>query len=159
GQGTSVKGRVVLSGPSPKAIDLHQSLNWLVLRAPGVEPPPELRSAGFRARDGWNDGLTSTAEGLAFLETLHHAFVTLDQDGRFQVGRVAPGDYDLAFRLYEPPEEGCLVNPVGSRVVRFRVPQDRRNATLDLGDIEVKVAPGPRPGEVVPDLAFTSFSG
>ena len=45
------------------------------------------------------------SEGLAYLETLHHHFVTLDQDGRFQISGVPAGDYDFAIALYQPPVE------------------------------------------------------
>ena len=58
-----------------------------------------------------------------------------------------PGDYDLAIRLYEPPGEGCLVNTVGTRVVTFRVTEEAaRGSGIDLGDVEVTVAPGKRAG-------------
>ena len=49
-----VKGRVLLSGDAASKIELHKSLNWLLRRAPGIEPPAELRSTGLTARDGWN---------------------------------------------------------------------------------------------------------
>ncbi len=68
---------------------------------------------------------------------------------------VPPGDYDLAIRLYEPPKDGCLVNPIGRRVVSLTVKKD----DLDLGNLDVKVVLGPRPGEMAPDFAFTSFTG
>jgi hypothetical protein len=42
GKGTVVKGRVLLSGDAASKIDLHKSLNWLLRRAPGIEPPPEV---------------------------------------------------------------------------------------------------------------------
>ena len=97
---------------------------------------------------------------IAYLQTLHYYFVTLDQDGRFQISGVPAGDYDFAIALYQPPEGGCLVSPVGTKVVRVRVTEEAaRKGTLDLGEIPVTVRPGPRPGEVVPDLAFTAFSG
>src|SRR5262249_28585718 len=63
-------------------------------------------------------------------------------------------------RLYEPPGEGCLVSPVGSRIVRFQVTEEAaRGPSLDLGNLEVRAALGPRPGAIVPDFAFASFSG
>ena len=49
GKGTVVKGRVVLSGDAAPTIDLHKSLNWLLRRAPGIEPPAEVRSLGLNA--------------------------------------------------------------------------------------------------------------
>ena len=160
GKGTVVRGRVLLSGDAALKIDVHKSLNWLLRKAPGIEPPAELRSAGLTARDGWNNVWTSTAEGLAFMQTLPLTFVTLDKDGRFTISGVQAGDYDLALRLYEPPGDGCLVNPVGSRIYRFQVSEDAaRGASMDLGEIPVKVALGPRTGDMVPDFAFADSSG
>jgi beta-lactamase regulating signal transducer with metallopeptidase domain/thiol-disulfide isomerase/thioredoxin/protocatechuate 3,4-dioxygenase beta subunit len=160
GQGTQVKGRVVLSGDAAPKIDIHKSLNWLLRRSSGVEPPPELRSLGLAGRDGWNDAWTTTPEGLAYLQTRPNYLVILDKDGRFQVSGVPAGDYDLALRLYEPPSGGCLVSPVGSRIVRFHVGEEAaRGAEVDLGDIPVKVALGPRVGDTVPDLSVRAFSG
>ncbi|MEJ7638012.1 MAG: redoxin domain-containing protein, partial [Singulisphaera sp.] len=160
GNGTLVTGRVVLTGESAAKIDLPKSLNWLLRKSPGIEPPAQLRSLGFDVRGGWNNAWTSTSEGLAYLKTLDHYFVTLDRDGRFRISGVPAGDYDFAIRLYEPPEGGCLVSPVGSRIVPFRVTEEAaRGAAFDLGDIAIKATPGPRPGEVVPDFATATLSG
>ncbi len=48
GKGTSIKGRVILSGDAASKIDLHKSLNWLLRREPGIEPPAEIRALGSR---------------------------------------------------------------------------------------------------------------
>ena len=160
GRGTTVKGRVVLTGQAAMAIDLHKSLNWLLRKSPGIEPPAELRGLGFDARSGWNNAWTSTQEGNAFIQTLDQYFVTLGQDGSFEIGGVPAGDYDFAIRLYEPPAGNCLVSPVGSRIVPFRVTEEAaRGASLELGEIEVKATPGPRIGEVVPDITADTLSG
>ena len=82
-----------------------------------------------------------STEGRAYLQSLDNHFVTLDQNGRFDIDGVPPGDYDLTIRLYEPPKDGCLVNAIGRRVISLTVKED----ALDLGNIEVKVALGPRP--------------
>src|SRR5262249_36648344 len=120
----------------------------------------ELRSLGLAGRDGWNDAWTTTPEGLAYLQTRPNYLVILDKDGRLQVSGVPAGDYDLALRLYEPPGDGCLVSPVGSRSVRFPVGEEAaRGAEVDLGDIPVKVALGPRVGDTAPDLSVRAFSG
>jgi beta-lactamase regulating signal transducer with metallopeptidase domain len=140
GQGTVVKGRVVISGDAAAQIDLHKSLNWLLRRAPGIEVPDGLRSSKLNTRDGWNNGWTATAEGLKFLETLHNYVVVLDRDGRFQISGVPAGDYDLALNLYEAPGDGCLVNLVGSRVVRFQITRDAaQRSSFDLANILFQV--------------------
>jgi thiol-disulfide isomerase/thioredoxin len=160
GKGTVVKGRVVLSGDAAPTIDLHKSLNWLLRRAPGIEPPAEVRLLGLNAGDGWNNAWTATSEGRALIDTLHTYFVVLDRDGRLQISGVPAGDYDLALRLYEPPGGGCLVSPVGSRIVRFKVTEEAaREASLDLGDIPITVAIGPRTGDMAPDLSAATISG
>ena len=115
---------------------------------------------GFSARDGWNHTWTASQEGLAFIETLHTYFVVLGKDGRFSISGVSAGDYDLALRLYEPPGDGCLVNPVGAKVIHFQVSEEAaRGTAIDLGEIPVKVTLGPRPGELVPDITFVDASG
>ncbi len=160
GKGTTVKGRVLLSGDAASKIDLHKSLNWLLRRAPGIEPPAEVRALGLTARNGWNHAWTATQEGMALIESQHNYFVVLDKDGRFSVQGVPAGDYDLALRLYEPPGDGCLVSPVGARIIRFQVNENAAHgAGVDLGDIAVNVALGPRVGDVVPDFAFADLAG
>jgi len=160
GKGTLVTGRVMLSGDAAAKIDLHKSLNWLLRRAPGIELPPEVRAPGLSARDGWNNAWMSTHEGRALINTFHNYFVMLDPDGRFQISGVPAGDYDLALRLYEPPGDGCLVSPVGGRVIRVQVTEEAaRQATFDLGEIPVTVALGPRLGDLAPDFTAPTLSG
>jgi beta-lactamase regulating signal transducer with metallopeptidase domain/thiol-disulfide isomerase/thioredoxin/protocatechuate 3,4-dioxygenase beta subunit len=160
GAGVTVSGRVIPTGDPAVKIDIPKSLNYLIRREPGIEPPTEIRSLGFDVRRGWNGAWTDTREGHDYRETLDYHFVTLDPAGRFQIGGVPAGDYDFAIALYQPPEGGCLVSPVGTRIVRVRVTQDAaRTGTFDLGEIPVAVRAGPRPGEVAPDLAFTTFTG
>ena len=160
GGGASVTGRVVPKGADGRAIDLNYALNWLIRKAPGIEPPDEIRGMGFDPRDAWSGVRYGTAEGHAYLDTLDHFFVKLDREGRFRVGGVPAGEYELAIQLYEPPKGGCLVDPIGSKVKRLRVTEAASGgAGLNLGDIEVDVSPGPRPGEAVPDLAFATATG
>ena len=160
GAGASVTGRVVLSGAATTKVDLHQSINYLIRREPGIEPPAELRSLGFDILRGWSPIWAGTLEGFAYLETLNYHSFTLDRDGRFEINGVPAGDYDLVTTLYQPPVEGCLIHTAGSKIVRVRVTEESaRKGTLDLGTIEVEAMFGPRPGEVVPDLAFTASSG
>jgi thiol-disulfide isomerase/thioredoxin len=94
------------------------------------------------------------------IESLHNYFVMLDKDGRFLISGVPAGDYDLGLRLFEPPGDGCLVSPVGARILHFQVGEDAaRGAGVDLGEIAVNVALGPRVGDVVQDFAFADLAG
>jgi beta-lactamase regulating signal transducer with metallopeptidase domain/protocatechuate 3,4-dioxygenase beta subunit/thiol-disulfide isomerase/thioredoxin len=161
GEGTQVTGRVVLSGDAASKIDLHKSLNWLIRRAPGIEPPPDLRVGGLSAQNGWSIiWKIPTREGYALIDTLHNHFVMLEPDGRFQISGVPAGDYDLALRLYEPPGDGCLVTPVGSRIVTIHITEEgARQAAFDLGEIPVKVAAGSHIGDIAPDFTTTTSTG
>ena len=63
GKGTIVRGRVALSGDAAATIDLSKSLTWLLRRAPGIEPPAEIRALGFTADRGWNNVWTDQPGG------------------------------------------------------------------------------------------------
>ena len=158
GAGAQLTGYVSAGGDAAHEIDLHYSLNWLVQIAPGIEPPAELAALGFDWRQGFN-GLQKGPPGGAFRETLHHYLVTLASDGSFVISGVPAGQYDLAFKIFERPE-GCLVDPVGIKVVRIQVAEsDVAKGSLDLGKIDVDVSLGPKPGDLVPDFAFELLDG
>ncbi len=111
---------------------------------------------GFDWRRGWSDAWTSSEEGAAYLQTLHHYFVKPDPDGRFRISGVEPGEYDLAFRLYGSTK-GCLVHPVGLVVVRLTVPENQ--STFDLGTIKVPALPGLKVGDAAPEFEFAGVDG
>ena len=159
GNGAQIRGRVALNGDAAHDIDLNYSLNWLVQKAPGIEPPAVIAGQEFDWRRGWNDSWSNSAEGNIYRQTLHHYFVKLARDGTLLISGVPAGDYDLAFKIYERPE-GCLVDPVGARVVRFRVAEsDVAKGSLDLRVIEIDAALGSKPGELVPDFDFETLDG
>jgi thiol-disulfide isomerase/thioredoxin len=159
GEGVTVAGRVKLAGATTREIDLNYSLNYLLRMAPGIEPPDTIARAKFDWREGWTDAFSSTEEGRLYLECLNHYFVKLGRDGTFRISGVRPGDYELALKVYETPE-GCLVNPVGSKVVKFAVkPEDLLQTTVDLGDVEIAASLGPQVGDEVADVEFESLDG
>jgi hypothetical protein len=104
GGATIVKGKVKLTGTVPADLDCTYSLNYLVPRAPGIEPPPEIARLGFDARKGWQEAWSQTIEGRAYLNTLPHWFVKLAPDGTFRISGVPAGEYDLAIGVYAKPE-------------------------------------------------------
>ncbi len=157
GDGIQVTGRVVLDGDAAPDIDLNYSLNWLLRKAPGIEPPDEIRDIGFDWRRGWSDAWMNTQEGMTYCSTLHHYFVRLNRDGTFLISGVPAGDYELAFKIYERPE-GCLVSPVGTKTINFQVTEpDVVKGGLDLGTVGIAAALGPKVGELVPDFEFDTL--
>src|SRR5206468_4128102 len=70
GDGATLTGRVKLTGKVPADLDCTFSLNNLVLREPGIAPPPEIAGLGFDVRNGWRDAWLKTAEGQAYVGTL-----------------------------------------------------------------------------------------
>jgi len=95
---------VKLTGKVPADLDCTYSLNYLVPRAPGIAPPPEIARLGFDARKGWQDSWSQTPEGLAYLSTLRHWFVKLAPEGAFRISGVPAGEYDLAVAVYAKPD-------------------------------------------------------
>ena len=154
--GAEVTGRVALDPPATGNFDYHFGLNYLVARRPGIKPPPSVAKKGFDWRRGWSDAWTSSQEGAAYLQTLHHYFVKPDPDGRFRISGVEPGEYDLAFRLYGSTE-GCLVHPVGLAVVRVTVPEDR--SARRPGDDQGARASWPEGGRCCAEFEFAGIDG
>jgi thiol-disulfide isomerase/thioredoxin len=158
GGGAVVKGRVRLAGKVPADLDCTYSLNYLVERAPGIEPPPEIAALGFGARNGWPDAWSQTPEGRAYFATLRHWFVKLAPDGAFRVSGVPAGEYDLAVEVYAKPS-GCLVDPLARKVVRVMVTAaDAARGELTLPEIGATVVPVPAVGDT-PALAFGRADG
>jgi RNA polymerase sigma factor (sigma-70 family) len=156
--GTVVKGKVKLIGKVPADLDCTYSLNYLVQRAEGIAPPPDVARLGFDARKGWRDIWSKTIEGQTYLGILRHWFVKLAADGTFRVSGVPAGDYDLAVEVYAKPS-GCLVDPVARKVVRVTVKaEDAARGELVLPEIAAQVIPVPAVGDS-PSLAFRHADG
>jgi thiol-disulfide isomerase/thioredoxin len=158
GAGAVVSGKVKLTGKVPADLDCAFSLNYLIRREPGLEPPPAVANLGFDVRSGWRDTWLKTAEGHTYLSTLRHWFVKLAPDGSFRVSGVPPGEYDLAVAVYSKPS-GCLVDPLARQTVRVTVTAaDVAGAELKLPEIAAEVVPIPAVGDV-PALAFQRANG
>ena len=160
--GAEVVGRVVLTGKVPPQFQFRYSINYLVCKKPGIEPPSEiadLAAKQFSWRDGWSDSWLKTQEGRLYLNTLHHHFVKFALDGSFRISGVCEGEHDLRLSVFEPPE-GCLTTPIATGIIPVRVAEsDIKNGCLDLGDIELETSFGPQKGELVPDFEFETVAG
>ena len=157
GGGSEVTGMLVADG-APEDFDYHFSWTYLVAKRPGIAPPPWLVAKGFDRGKGWSDSWRRTREGQAYLETLHHFYVKPEPDGRFRISGVPPGEYDFAIGLYGgTSNEGCLLHPVASRVLRVSV--DGRQPELDLGKTAVPSLNVPQVGEPVPAFEFEDTAG
>jgi hypothetical protein len=106
GNGATITGKVKLAGKVPADLDCSYSVNYLVHRAPGIAPPPEIAKLGFDIRNGWQDPWQLTAQGRVYMTTLEYWFVKLAPDGTFRISGVPPGEYDLLVDVYANPEGG-----------------------------------------------------
>lgn len=160
--GADVTGRAALEDRTNGQLDFSYSLNYLLRMQPAAQSPAHVAEIGFDWRNGWNDVWKSTPEGRAYCDSLHYYSVKLKPDGTFLISGVPVGEYELALNIYESPEGGCLVNPIGARKFRFRVPSDiyeSSDGILNLGSISVKPVDAPRPGDLVPNFGFETPDG
>ena len=149
---------MTLKGNVPVGLDCNYSLNYLVRRAAGITPPPEIGRLGFDVRSGWRDSWSDSNEGLAYLSTLRYWFVKLAPDGAFRISGVPPGEYDLAVRVYAKPS-GCLVDPLAHVVAPVTVTAaDAARGRLELPEISANVVPIPAVGDR-PALRFARADG
>ncbi|BBO33141.1 redoxin domain-containing protein [Lacipirellula parvula] len=157
-QGATVRGRLRPNGEIAPKLDMNYCMNYLLQRGPGITPPPPVQRAGFDWRTGWSFDWKDSEEGRGFLNTLPHHFVKFQPDGSFVVHGVPAGEYQLATSVYEPPE-GCLVDPVGRRVIDFSVADaDVQRGELDLGVIDVDVKLGPQVGDPFPAFGYEGLA-
>ncbi|MFL5327507.1 MAG: sigma-70 family RNA polymerase sigma factor [Gemmataceae bacterium] len=156
--GCTVTGRVKLDGAVPADLNCKYSLNYLVRRSVGINPPPEVAALGFDIRSGWRDVWQRTREGSAYLQCLQHWFVKLSPEGTFQISGVPVGEYDFAIAIYAKPS-GCLVDPLARTQVRVTVTNaDVQRGQLAVPDIAATVAPVPAVGDT-PALTFQCADG
>jgi thiol-disulfide isomerase/thioredoxin len=155
GDGAEVIGQLEIEGQSG-TFDYHYALSFLVALRPGIEPPPELAAKGFNWQTGWSDSWRSSQEGQAYLNTLHHWFVKPDPDGRFRISGVPPGDYEFAVSLYGSTE-GCLLHPLGQRVLPIAV--EPGQSTLDLAKLSIPSLALPKLGDLAADFSIGDPNG
>jgi beta-lactamase regulating signal transducer with metallopeptidase domain/protocatechuate 3,4-dioxygenase beta subunit/thiol-disulfide isomerase/thioredoxin len=158
GQGTTLTGKVKLTGSIPPGLDCHWSINYLIRREPGIHPPSSIAKFGFDAGNGWRPTWLSTSEGRAYLETLHYWHVKLEPDGAFRMGGVPEGEYDFVVSVYAKPE-GCMVDPLAQTIERVTVTAaDVQGGELKVPDISAPVVAVPGIGDA-PAFTFEHADG
>jgi thiol-disulfide isomerase/thioredoxin len=151
-------GKVALTGSIPPGLDCHWSINYLIRREPGINPPTSIAKFGFDARNGWKTTWLSTSEGRAYLETLQYWHVKLEPDGAFRIGGVPEGEYDFVAKVYAKPE-GCMVDPLAQKIERVTVTAaDVQRGELNIPDLSAPVVPVPGVGDA-PALTFEHADG
>lgn len=146
--GTTILGRVKLTGNVPADLDCAFSLNYLIRRQPVIAAPSEIAQLGFDVRKGWNPTWLRTKEGQAYLSTLQQWFVKLAPDGTFRISGVPEGEYDLAVEIHARPK-GCLVDPRAHAVVRVNVSAlDVQRGELKLPEISAPIVPVAATGQL-----------
>ena len=158
GAGATVKGKVTLTGKVPADLNCTYSLNHLIRRSPGIEPPPSIAKTGFDIRKGWQSACLNTQEGCAYLSTLQHWFVKLAPDGSFRISGVPAGEYVLSIEIYAKPK-GCLIDPLAKKILQVIItPEDSARGELTLPEITATVVPIPMVGDT-PSLDFQHADG
>lgn len=78
-------------------------------------------------------------------------------DGTLRIDGLDPGEYDLAVRLYDPPERGCLVDPIATTITRLIMPNgvDRH----DFGTVTLDRVASVQPGETMPAIDYEDADG
>jgi RNA polymerase sigma factor (sigma-70 family) len=113
-----------------------------------------LSAAEQRAKmDEWG----RTEEGQDFKRSMLNLSFVVNPDGTFTIPDVAPGDYQMKIETTQGPD---LVERVASLEHAFTMPQAANaGGAVDLGDLEVKVAPRLRVGDAAPAFECKTLDG
>ena len=104
--GRTVVGRVVLPPGVEREMDWTCGINYLVAMRDGIAVPEGIEGLGFDWRNPSWDSWNASREGRTYVQTLHKHFVRLNPDGTFRIDGVLNGDYQLALKVYDPPQGG-----------------------------------------------------
>jgi beta-lactamase regulating signal transducer with metallopeptidase domain/thiol-disulfide isomerase/thioredoxin len=159
GEGATINGRVVATGRNNEGLSKQWSLNYLVSRGPGVQPPEGAKPLRFDSSGNLQLTWLRQPDFHSWIATRRNYFVKLSDEGRLQIHGVKPGSYDLVIQLYEEPA-GCLVETIGEKVVPVTVTaNDVAAEELNIGEVNVKCRSGPRVGSDMRVFKFTDASG
>jgi peroxiredoxin len=156
GSGATVRGKLALPDGDSRDMAWNWALNYMYRCAPGIPAPESVRALGFSQDSGWNEAWVSTPEGRAFFDTLEGHFVKLSPEGEFRIDGVKPGDYELAFRLYDEPDGTCMVSPISTATFDVTVSEE---GTVDLGTLVVDVYPELAAGDEASGFTVATLDG
>lgn len=159
GEGATVTGRILATGRGDAELNRNWSINHLIRRDGGIGLSEISSPLSFDPTGPVQASWFLDPSYTAWLNTQPNYFVKLSPDGRFHIGGVPAGKYDLVLQLYEEPA-GCLVETVGEKVVSIEItPSDVALRAKDVGRIEVECRAGPRRGEDMRAYRFMDANG
>ncbi|QDU47753.1 Thiol-disulfide oxidoreductase ResA [Gimesia panareensis] len=158
-QGVTLTGTVVESGRDQAPLNKKWSINYLIRREGGLNWPVDAPSLNFDPTQPLRLAALEDPNFTTWQRTRLYYFVKLAADGQLKINGVPPGKYDLLVQLYEPPA-GCLVNPVGQKIIPVEVTeQNLISGTLALGQLTVPCKLGPQQGSNLYAFEFTDPAG
>lgn len=155
-QGATLVGQLKFQGNVPQGLNWTYSINHLVRKSPAMPIPAGWNPLKLDLQKEWDIQRMDSAEAKAFRNFHHSFFVKPQPDGRFRICGVPPGDYWLELSVFEKPE-GCLVNPVGIKIVSVTVKAKSDEMVLD--PITVEVEPELKLGQPLPKATLRDASG
>ena len=157
-EGLKVIGQAKVKGQGSELIEYRYGINNLVSMKPAI-PLPDHVNNRFRYEAGEQAQFEKRLWGEEGSSGRQSHFVKLNDDGTFLINGVEPGSYRFLIKLYEPPE-GCLVDPVGYAFLEFSTEDyQSTDGSIDLGELEVKIRPIQKAGEVLSNFSYRELDG
>ncbi len=155
GNGRTVTGKFSLSDKSGIVWT-----NCSVRLAAHVPPPPSPNAASPEDQKRWAAIYWRSEEGKAW-QRANHTFVPMvDEQGKFMIEDVPPGNYQLQGQLQEAPEAGG--QRLASLTEEVKVPElaaGEGASPFDIGTLEMEPAVMLKVGDMSPSFSVTTTDG
>ncbi len=132
--GTTIVGQIKTeTAPSDSTKQTFRwSLVYLVPLEESTGPSITLETSRSLAEEGFrNLAVARTTEGTYAMRGIRHWVAKLNDDGKFQISGVPPGQYDLFINVFDPPKDGCLTVPIASAISRIEIADDRSETVIE----------------------------